>query len=266
MAGPLFTLTTDFGAGSGYPAQVKAVILGGAPDARIVDVTHEIPPFDLVAGALALEAAVPWFPREALHLGVVDPGVGTARRGICVVDPDGRRLIGPDNGLLTPFLCPGARVHALSAGPGGRLPTPASATFHGRDLFAPAALLLAAGGAPAALGPEVSDPVRLEWPVAEHREDEVRGVALAADRFGNLVTSVRAADVGDARVRTAIAGGLPARWVRTFGEGRPGELLALIGSGGRVEIAVREGSAAGRLGAVRGLPIRLVLGRPDRAC
>ena len=112
----------------------------------------------------------------------------------------------------------------------------------------------------------MSDPVRLDWPVAEHREDEVRGVALMADRFGNLVTSLRASDVGDARVRTAIAGGLPARWVRTFGEGRPGELLAMIGSGGRVEIAVREGSAAGRLGAVRGLPIRLVLGRPDRAC
>src|SRR5512144_1863334 len=134
MAAPLFTLTTDFGAGSGYPAQVKAVLLGGAADARIVDVTHEIPPFDLMAGALALEACAPWFPREAIHLGVVDPGVGTARRGLCVVDPDGRRLIGPDNGLLTPFLGPGARVHALSSGPGGRLPQPQSATFHARDL------------------------------------------------------------------------------------------------------------------------------------
>jgi S-adenosylmethionine hydrolase len=266
MTAPLFTLTTDFGAGSGYPAQVKAVLLSGIADARIVDVTHEIPPFDVAAGALALEACLPWFPRDAIHLAVVDPGVGTPRRGLCVVDPEGRRLIGPDNGLLTPFLVPGARVHALVAMPGGLLGEPRSATFHGRDLFAPAALVLARGGAPAVLGPEVGDPVRLDWPVAELRQDELRGVTLGADRFGNLVTSVRAADLGESSVEAVIAGGLPARWVRTFGEGRPGELLAMVGSGGRVEIAVREGSAAGRLGAVRGLPVRLVLGRPDRAC
>lgn len=265
MTAPLFTLTTDFGAGSGYPAQVKAVLLSGAGDARIVDVTHEIPPFDVLAGALALEACLPWFPPEAIHLAVVDPGVGTSRRGLCVVDRDGRRLLGPDNGLLTPFL-PGARVHALSATPGAALPPPRSATFHGRDLFAPAALVLARGGAPEDLGPEVTDPVLLDWPVAELREQEIRGVTLGADRFGNLVTSVRAADVGEATVEAAIAGGLAARWVRTFGEGRPGELLAMVGSGGRVEIAVREGSAAGRLGAARGLPVRLVLGRPDSAC
>ncbi len=263
---PLFTLTTDFGAGSGYPAQVKAVLLSGLAEARIVDVTHEIPPFDVAAGALVLEACLPWFPPDTIHLAVVDPGVGTARRALCVTDPEGRRLIAPDNGLLTPFLGPGARVHALAAGRGGLLPEPRSATFHGRDLFAPAALALARGVAPAALGPAVSDPVRLDWPAAEHREDEIRGVTLGADRFGNLVTSVRAVDVGEAQVESAIAGGLPARWVRTFGEGRSGELLAMVGSGGRVEIAVREGSAAGRLGAVRGLPVRLVLGRPDRAC
>ncbi len=266
MAAPLFTLTTDFGAGSGYPAQVKAVLLSGAADARIVDVTHEIPPFDVLAGALALEACLPWFPQEAIHLAVVDPGVGTPRRGLCVVDREGRRLIGPDNGLLTPFLGPGARVHALSTAPGGALPPPQSATFHGRDLFAPAALVLARGGLPEDLGPAVSDPVALDWPAAELRGNEIRGLTLCADRFGNLVTSVRAADLGEATVEAAIAGGLAARWVRTFGEGRPGELLAMLGSGGRVEIAVREGSAAGRLGAAHGLPVRLVLGRPDHAC
>src|SRR5512138_1108561 len=104
---PLLTLTTDYGSASPYPAQVKAVLLAAIPDARIVDMTHDVPAFDVRAGALFLEAAVPWFPREAVHVAVVDPGVGTARRGLAVVDPEGRRLVGPDNGLLTTFLGPG---------------------------------------------------------------------------------------------------------------------------------------------------------------
>ena len=260
---PLVTLTTDFGAGSGYPAQVKAVLLSALPEARIVDVSHEVPAFDLLAGALLLEACVPWFPREAVHLAVVDPGVGTVRRALCVVDPEGRRLVGPDNGLLTPFLGPGAAVRELVTGP--LLPAPRSATFHGRDLFAPAAAHLARGGAPEALGPELRDPVRLPWPAAVRAGDELRGEALRADGFGNLVTSIRVADL-TGPVTAAFAGGRPARFVRTFGEGAPGELLALVGSGGRVELAVREGSAAAALGATRGIPVRLLLGPPGGAC
>ncbi|BDG01592.1 SAM hydrolase/SAM-dependent halogenase family protein [Anaeromyxobacter oryzae] len=264
MAGPLFTLTTDFGSGSGYPAQMKAVLLGVFPDARIVDVTHEVPAFDVLSGALLLEACLPWFPRDAIHVAVVDPGVGTTRRALCVVDGDGRRIVAPDNGLLTPFLVRGARARAIVEG--GVLPAPRSATFHGRDLFCPAAAYLARGGTPAALGPEVPDPLRLEWPVAAVSEHEVRGTTLARDPFGNLLTSIRAADLAGGIVREASAGGEPARWVRTFGEGRPGELIALVGSGGRVEIAVREGSAAERLCAIRGVPVRLVLGPAESAC
>ncbi|WP_242392877.1 SAM hydrolase/SAM-dependent halogenase family protein [Anaeromyxobacter oryzisoli] len=264
MTGPLFTLSTDFGAGSGYPAQMKAVLLAAHPDARIVDVTHDIPAFDVLSGALLLEACLPWFPREAIHVAVVDPGVGTPRRALCVVDGEGRRFLAPDNGLLTPFLARGARAHAVVEG--GVLATPRSATFHGRDLFCPAAAYLARGGTPAALGPAVAEPVRLEWPTAEVAGDEVRGTTLARDPFGNLVTSIRAADLASAAVRAASAGGEAARWVRTFGEARPGELLALVGSGGRVEIAVREGSAAERLRAVRGVPVRLVLGPAGGAC
>ena len=264
MAGPLFTLTTDFGAGSGYPAQMKAVLLAAHPEARIVDVTHEVPAFDVLSGALLLEACLPWFPREAIHVAVVDPGVGTARRALCVVDGEGRRIVAPDNGLLTPFLGRGARARAIVEG--GVLPTPRSATFHGRDLFCPAAAYLARGGTPAALGPEIAAPVRLEWPAAEAGAGDVRGITLARDPFGNLVTSIRAADLAGGLVREVTAGGEPARWVRTFGEGEPGELLALVGSGGRVEIAVREGSAAERLCAVRGVPVRLVLGPAEGAC
>lgn len=258
---PLFTLTTDFGSASGYPAQVKAVLLGAVPEARIVDVTHDVPAFDLWAAALLVESALPWFPREAIHLVVVDPGVGTARRGLLVTDAEGRRYLGPDNGLLTPALAPGARVQALASG--GPLPPPRSATFHGRDLFAPAAAYLARGGAAGALGPLVDDAVRLDWPAAERSGDALRGTTLAADPFGNLVTSIRASDLpgGGAEVAGVEVGGRRVRLVRTYGEGAPGELLALVGSGGRLELAVREGSAARLLGGARGLPVRLLLGR-----
>jgi S-adenosylmethionine hydrolase len=255
----LFTLTTDFGAGSGYPAQLKGVLLAALPDARIVDVSHEVPRHDVLAGALLLEACVPWFPRAAVHVAVVDPGVGTARRALCAVDAEGRRLVGPDNGLLTAFLGPGARAFALA--PGGALPPPRCATFHGRDLFAPAAALLAQGAEPASLGPAVPDPVRLPWPQADVAGGEARGETLAADPFGNLVTSLREADLAGGGVARAEVDGRPARWVRTFADGRPGELLALVGSGGRVEIALREASAAALLGRTRGVPVRLVLER-----
>jgi hypothetical protein len=263
---PLFTLLTDYGAGSGFPAQVKGVLLAALPDARIVDVSHDVPRHDVLAGALLLEACAPWFPRGAIHLAVVDPGVGTPRRALCLVDPEGRRFVGPDNGLLTPFLGPGARVVTLD--PGAALPPPRTATFHGRDLFAPAAVLLARGEDPSALGPAVDDPVRLPWPRADVSPGEVRGVALTADPFGNVLTSIRESvlPVG-ATVSRAEAGGREARWVRTFGEGRPGELLALVGSGGRVELAVREASAAALLGTPRGVPVRLVLvGTARSAC
>jgi S-adenosylmethionine hydrolase len=256
--GPLFTLTTDFGAGSGYPAQVKAVLLSACPDARVVDVSHEVPRHDLLAGALLLEACLPWFPAGAIHLAVVDPGAGTDRRALCVRDGEGRTLVLPDNGLATPFLGPGAAARAIE--PGRAVPPPRSATFHGRDLFAPAAAFLARGGDIASLGPPVADPVRLPWPAAERGAGELRGETLAADPFGNLVTSIRAADLSGAPVAAAEVGGRPARWVRTFGEGGAGELLAMVGSGGRVEIAVREGSAAAALGRARGVSVRLVLG------
>jgi S-adenosylmethionine hydrolase len=257
---PVVTLLTDFGAGSGYPAQVKGVLLRLLPQARLVDLSHEVPAFDVLAGALLLEACVPWFPPDAVHLAVVDPGVGTARRALAVVDPEGHRLVGPDNGLFTPFLGPGARVHLVE--PGRAVPVPASATFHGRDLFAPAAALLAGGTDVSALGPPVPDPVRLDWPAAIRRPGEVEGLTLAADSFGNLLTSVAERDLGGGRVTAAWVAGRAVRWVHTFGEAERGELVAYLGSAGRVEVAVREGSAAERLRGVRGHAVRLGLGGP----
>jgi S-adenosyl-L-methionine hydrolase (adenosine-forming) len=258
VSAPLVTLTTDYGAGSGFPAQVKGVLITAVPDLRVVDISHGVPPFDLLAGALLLEACVPTFPIEAIHLAVVDPGVGTTRRALCVVDAEGRRLVAPDNGLLTAFFGPLSRVYEL-ADP-EHVPVPRRPTFHGRDLFAPVVAALAHGLPPERLGPPLENPVRLPWPLAERSGGQVRGVTLAIDAFGNIVTSIREEDLAGAEVRAVLCDGRAARWVRTFGDGEPGELLALVGSGGRVEVAVREGSAAAHLHRWRGVEVRLLLG------
>ncbi len=256
----MVTFLSDFGAGSGFPAQMKGAVLRALPGATLVDLSHDVPHFDVLAGALLLEACIPHFPAHAVHVAVVDPGVGTARRPICVVDASGRRLVGPDNGLFTPFLGEGARVHLIATG--GVIPEPKSATFHGRDLFAPAAAWLATGRDPARLGPSLGDPVRLDWSVADRGEHQVEGACLAADPFGNVLTNIRGSDVSGVSVREVLVDGRPARFVRTFSDGAPGELLALVGSGGRVEIVVREGSAARELGLRRGTPVVVHFGAP----
>ena len=237
---------------------MKAVVLQFLPDAQIVDLSHEVQHFDLLAAALLLEACAPRFPPRAVHCAVVDPQVGTSRRPVCVVDAAGHRFVGPDNGIFTPFLGPAARVYLLSDR--RVVPEPKSATFHGRDLFAPVAAWLAGGGDPARLGPPVRDAVRLEWPEARRRGDTVEGVCLVADAFGNIVTSIAARHLGTGRVRSVEVAGRPVRFVRTYAEGEPGELLALVGSNGRLEVAAREGSAAKHLGALRGTPVVARLG------
>ena len=255
MARPVVTFLSDFGAGSGYPAQMKGEVLRRLPEATLVDVSHDVGPFDVLRGALLLEACVPRFPGHAVHVAVVDPGVGTARRPVCVVDREGRRLVGPDNGLFTPFL-DGGTVFLLSDPE--LVPRDPHPTFHGRDLFAPVAAWLAGGGEAARLGPAVPDPVRLDWPEPVRAGEALLGTCLAADPFGNLVTSIRREDVAGADLGAVTVAGRPARVVHTFGDGRPGELLALWGSGGRLEIALREGSAAA-LPGMDSAPVRLQL-------
>ena len=260
MSPPVVTLLSDFGAGSGYPAQMKGAVLTARPDAVIVDLSHQVAPYDVLGAALLLEECAPRFPPHAVHCAVVDPGVGTARRPMCLVDAAGRRFVGPDNGLFTPFL-EGGRGYLLSDP--AVVPEPGSATFHGRDLFAPVAAWLAGGGEAAELGPPIADPVRLAWPTARRQGGELHGECLAADPFGNVVTSIRASDLHAATpVRVRVAG-RSLRLVRTYGEGRPGEPLALVGSSGRLEIAVREGSAAALLGLGRGAPIVVRSGGDD---
>jgi S-adenosyl-L-methionine hydrolase (adenosine-forming) len=255
----IITLTTDFGTRDAYVAEMKGVMLEIAASAdhtlHLIDVTHDVAAHDVTEGALALDAAVPYFPRGSIHLAVVDPGVGTDRRGL-VVRTDRALFVGPDNGLFTPFLEQSTPWDAWELqAQEYRLPS-VSRTFHGRDIFAPAAAHLAAGVAPERFGPAVRDPVRLAWPTVRAVAGAVAGAVVHVDRFGNLVTSIRGEaldDVGQgARIRLA---GRPLPLVGTYGELEEGQAGALVGSSGRLEIAVREGSAAARFKARRGTPV-----------
>jgi S-adenosyl-L-methionine hydrolase (adenosine-forming) len=257
---PIITLTTDFGQRDTYVAEMKAAILAIIRDVHLVDVTHEIEPHDITEGALALETTARAFPAGTVHLAVVDPGVGTARRGIAVTVGE-HVFVGPDNGLFTPVLeAPGWQAVELRA-PELRRPH-VSRTFHGRDVFAPAAAHLAAGIDPSRLGPRVLDPVRLPWLEVREVAGTVAGAVLHVDRFGNLVTSIHAdaiAALGNsAMIRVA---GRRVPLVGTYGDLAPGRVGALVGSRDRLEIAVREGNAAVQLRAERGTPV-LVTGAP----
>lgn len=241
----IITLTTDFGADSGYVGQVKGVLLTKAPGVQLVDLSHAIPAFDIGAAALLLEDCIGAFPQGTVHLAVIDPGVGTERRGLAL-EWKGHRFVGPDNGLFEPFLDGGA-VHVIQRRELYRHPV--SDVFHGRDLFAPVAAFLARGSLPAELGPPVTDPVRLSWPEVEWEHQKLRAPVLRTDSFGNLQTRLRREFVPantESRAVVVKRSGerveVPLR--RTYGEAEPGELLALWGSNGRLELAVSQGSAA----------------------
>jgi len=244
----IVTLTSDFGTVDGYVGAMKGVISSAAPSARMLDITHEIRPGDVRGGALAVEASAPFFPAGTIHLVVVDPGVGTRRRAIAVEAADGV-FVGPDNGVLSLAAKGPRRVYALDRSE--RYRKVVSATFHGRDVFAPIAALLAEGARPRDLGTAVAGMMDLKLPAPTVARSEVIGQVIHVDRFGNLVTNITTAElralsaVGEPRNCTVRVGRKSAgSIVRTYGDGEPGALLALVGSSGRLEIAVREGSAA----------------------
>jgi S-adenosylmethionine hydrolase len=250
-AARIVTLSSDFGTADGYVGAMKGVILGGSASARIVDITHEIGPGDVRGGALALEAAAPFFPAGTVHLVVVDPGVGTRRRAIAVEAADAT-FVGPDNGVLSLAAKGPRRVFVLDRAERHRATV--SATFHGRDVFAPIVALLAEGARLRDLGTPTAGMTDLELPVPSVSPREVVGQVIHEDRFGNLVTNLTTnelrtllADFGAGGCAVSIGRRSAGRIVRAYGDGERGALLALVGSSGRLEIAVREGSAARRL-------------------
>lgn len=247
----IVTLSSDFGTVDGYVGAMKGVILAGAPSARIVDITHEIRPGDVRGGALALEASAPFFPAGAIHLVVVDPGVGTHRRAIAVEATDAI-FVGPDNGVLSLAAKGPRRVTVLDRAERHR--TTVSATFHGRDVFAPIVAQLASGARLRELGTPVADMTDLALPLPSVSSREVTGQVIHCDHFGNLVTNITTTELRSLIAAVGVAGCTVffgrrsvGRIVRTYGDAERGAPLALVGSSGRLEIAVREGSAASRL-------------------
>jgi S-adenosylmethionine hydrolase len=238
----LITLLTDFGTADGYVGEMKGVILTAVPDAMIVDISHALAPQDVEAARLTLARVWRRFPRGTIHVVIVDPGVGSVRAAIAV-ESDGRLLVGPDNGVLSPaLLIPGARTVALT------IPPDASPTFHGRDVFAPAAAALARGRSIDSLGAPFSGPIIRRTPEPRRTESgHIAGEVILIDRFGNAVTNL----VGRRDMIVEVRGH-EVPMGRTYADVEPGMPLALVGSNGLIEIAVRDGSAAVELQINRG--------------
>jgi hypothetical protein len=230
---------------------MKGVVLTIAPTVGLVDVTHDVEPQQVAEAALCVDAVAPSFPKGTVHVAVVDPGVGTPRRGLVVVAA-GQCFVGPDNGIFTPIFLRGEWAAFELAAPEYRRPT-VSPTFHGRDVFAPAAAHLTLGVAPARFGAPITDPVRLPWPEARPVPGGLAGAVVHVDRFGNLVTSITAAP-GEVPGAVRICGSV-VPVVGTYADLSPGGAGAVIGSGNRLEVVVRDGNAAERFGARRGTPV-----------
>jgi S-adenosylmethionine hydrolase len=241
------TLLTDFGTADGYVGEMKGILLGSAPDAVLADISHDVTAQDVDGARLALARYWQRFPVGTVHVFVVDPGVGSSRAAIAV-ESEGRYLVGPDNGVLSPALLhAGARCVELP------VPAGASATFHGRDVFAPAAAALARGTPLDSLGETSSTPIVRRTPEAMRRDDgSIAGEVITVDRFGNAVTNLVSFRGGVVEV-----GGQRLPLVRTYADVASGEAAALVGSSGLLEVAMRDRSAAAVLGLKRGRAVGL---------
>ena len=261
-AGPRFrpsglvALTTDFGLADPYVGIVHGVLHARFPDVRVVDLCHGVPPQDVARAAYFLAHARSYFDHGTVHVAIVDPGVGSGRR-ILVAQDGGQVFLAPDNGVLAPVLGDAARVRELDAArfalPGG------GRTFHGRDVFAPVAAAIARGLDPfdATRGEDLAI-ARAELPRARIRGAYGEAEVLFADRYGNLVLSARAEDLGEPERWCVAVGALEVRIVGCYADVAPGEGLALVDSFGSLEIAVRDGDAAARYGLRRGDRVNLV--------
>ncbi|MBE7559688.1 SAM-dependent chlorinase/fluorinase [bacterium] len=263
MAGPIITLLTDFGWSDNYVGVMKGVILSLCPEARLVDLTHGIPPQDVAAGAFLLERSVGWFPPRTVHLAVVDPGVGTKRRGLVAL-AGGQLFVAPDNGLLTHILAAHPQAEVFAIENSSLLPVKRSRTFHGRDVFAPIAAQLAVGLPPVSVGARAHEPVRLTLPACRREGRALLGCIVYVDHFGNLVSNV-SGDALDAlgppdRLRVSVAGRVVTRVMPHYEAVGVGESLAVVGGFDRLEISTRNGNAAESLGLSVGADVRVEVG------
>ena len=259
MSDGILTLTTDFGADGPYVAAMKGIVLGLAPRTRFVDVSHAIEPQNISEGGFVLASIVPYFPSGTVHLAVVDPGVGTDRR-IVAAEVDGQWFVLPDNGLIGPVV-KDRRPSGIWAitNPSLRRSV-VSSTFHGRDIMAPAAAHLLKGGDPGELGPPVD---RMVLPTVSEPIEEGAGwlgEVVFRDSFGNLITNLSTEHLGPSSTslwEVELLGRTIERISRTYGESPAGSLVALVGSSGRLEIAIVNDSAGRWLAAGRGTSVRI---------
>jgi S-adenosylmethionine hydrolase len=263
MKSPVITLLTDFGLADHYVAAMKGVILGICPQARLIDISHEIKAFDIEDAAFALNQTYPYYPFGTIHLVVVDPGVGSARRPM-VVEACGQRFVAPDNGVLTGPLKADPEYRAWRIGEERFFRQPVSRSFHGRDIFAPVSAHLAAGASPASFGESIGDAVVLDWSeptevTPGHWSGEIRHI----DRYGNLVTNfdqTRFGEVETAPFSLEIEGAEISRFAANYAEIQPGGAGLVRGSSGMYEVSVNQGDASRLLAVGRGTPLQLSLG------
>ena len=252
------TLTTDFGPGSPYVAAMRGVILGMNPAARPIDISHEIPPQDVRYAAIVLAESTTWFPAGTIHVAVIDPGVGTARRLIYVHLAD-QQYLAPDNGLLSLLAKHNRPTRIIELANAEYWLPEVSHTFHGRDILAPVAAQLSLGLEPERLGPALAQIQTLDWPDPAIADSRIEGAVRWIDRFGNLITNITASMLAPGRSAAGLtidcAGREIAGLSDFYGQHPPGTLAALVGSSGYLEIAVAEGSAAQALSATVGTPV-----------
>lgn len=268
---PIITLTTDFGINDHFVGAMKGVILDIVPDAQIVDICHSVQAYDVLDGALTISQAYSYFPNRTVHVVVVDPGVGTARRPI-VASCDKYHFVAPDNGVLSLVYAKEERMHVRHITAEHYFLQPVSNTFHARDIFSPVAAYLAKEVDSLKFGDEVDDYVKFSAPKPKTVDgNRLRGVVLKVDRFGNLVTNITAQDApmlfgADGMPFKIIVGSREITEIHSaYAEGAPGQVFGILGSMGFLELAANRGAAAQLAGAGKGSEVSVILGETAAA-
>ena len=263
---PIITLTTDFGSNDHFVGVMKGVILDIVPEAQIVDICHSVQPFDVLDGALTISQAYSYFPTRTVHVVVVDPGVGTARRPI-LASSDGYHFVAPDNGVLSLVYARENRMHVRHITAEHYFLQPVSNTFHARDIFSPVAAYLAKEVDSLKFGEEVQEYVRFSAPKPKAvDENRLRGVVLKVDRFGNIITNITPQDApmlfqAGANGFKIVVGSREITEIRnSYAEGAPGEVIGILGSMGFLEIAANRAAAAQLTGAGKGSEVSIIMG------
>jgi len=261
VARPIITLTTDYGTNDHLVGTLKGVILKINPDVTIVDISHDVSPYDLLDGALTIGSSYSYFPPRTIHVVVVDPGVGTERRPLLVTG-DTQYFVAPDNGVLSLVYEREENILVRHANVEHYYLQPVSKTFHGRDVFAPVAAWLAKGSQASAMGEEITDHKKFAMPKPKAADGVSKGVVLRVDGFGNIITNFRPEDLPAVAIETGtvqftVGNHSVNKLLDTFAKGVPGEPFAYIGSNGFVEIGINRGNASKSLGIGRGMQVTL---------